>query len=550
MPTNILDKNTGDQLTAAEFNTVKNLVDTNEVQAAAANATAATNASNISTNTTNIATNTASIATNATAAANALNRANHTGTQTASTISDLAATITSNATVAANTAKTGVPSTTGNAGFLYNSATNGITLSYLEGVNEWLDATADAALITALGSATFTNNVATVSGWTASRKHIDGSYFYVANVADTVTRIALGSGTDAVSLQGRNVSTTAPADGQSLVWNNGSSVWEPQTISGSGGGNTFDESVFRVFNSADNTKQMRMDLGAISTGQTRQLVFPDSDVDLSNVRTAAELITDIDAELGSTNWQSGGVAGTNLGWAAATGTVTSSTGGSAVLTLADGTNRGLMSNTDFTKLAGIESNATADQTGAEIVTLLDTQLGGSGWQSGGSGSTDLTWTASTRTVASSSGNDAVITLATTSDAGLMSAADKTTLNDTIQINGTGLVAGDIIYYDGTEFVRDVSAVASAQTTFTLGYKGSIYTASVASAYTITASGLAAGQSAIALITNATEPTFTLSGGTVTKVGWSTNWDASNQNHVTFVAVSSTLVYAYLSGAEA
>lgn len=37
------------------------------------------------------------------------------------------------------------------------------------------------------------------------------------------------------------------------------------------------------------------------------------------------------------------------------------------------------------KLAAIEASATADQTGAEIVSAIDTQLGGSTWQSGGGG---------------------------------------------------------------------------------------------------------------------------------------------------------------------
>lgn len=41
-----------------------------------------------------------------------------------------------------------------------------------------------------------------------------------------------------------------------------------------------------------------------------------------------------------------------------------------------------------TKLAGIESNATADQTGAEIVTSINVELGGTSWQSGGGGSSD------------------------------------------------------------------------------------------------------------------------------------------------------------------
>ena len=37
------------------------------------------------------------------------------------------------------------------------------------------------------------------------------------------------------------------------------------------------------------------------------------------------------------------------------------------------------------KLNGIESGATADQTGPEIVSAIDTELGGSSWQSGGAG---------------------------------------------------------------------------------------------------------------------------------------------------------------------
>lgn len=38
-----------------------------------------------------------------------------------------------------------------------------------------------------------------------------------------------------------------------------------------------------------------------------------------------------------------------------------------------------------TKLAGIEANATADQTGAEIVSAIDTELGQTDWKSGGGG---------------------------------------------------------------------------------------------------------------------------------------------------------------------
>lgn len=46
-----------------------------------------------------------------------------------------------------------------------------------------------------------------------------------------------------------------------------------------------------------------------------------------------------------------------------------------------------------TKLAGIETGATADMTGAEIVSAIDTQLGSTTWQGGGGGggSPILSW---------------------------------------------------------------------------------------------------------------------------------------------------------------
>ena len=68
---------------------------------------------------------------------------------------------------------------------------------------------------------------------------------------------------------------------------------------------------------------------------------------------------------------SGGGA-TNLAYTAAptNGVVTSDTGTDATLTLADGTNAGLLTPAGFTKLAGIEAGATADQTAAEILAAL------------------------------------------------------------------------------------------------------------------------------------------------------------------------------------
>lgn len=65
----------------------------------------------------------------------------------------------------------------------------------------------------------------------------------------------------------------------------------------------------------------------------------------------------------------GGGSATNLGYTASptAGTVTSSTGTSATLTLADGTNAGLFKPADFSKLAGIAAGATANSSDATLL---------------------------------------------------------------------------------------------------------------------------------------------------------------------------------------
>lgn len=71
--------------------------------------------------------------------------------------------------------------------------------------------------------------------------------------------------------------------------------------------------------------------------------------------------------------------GANLAYTASPtdGTVTSDSGTDATLTLAGDTNAGLMAPAEHTKLAGVEANATADQTAAEILAALLT-VDGSG----------------------------------------------------------------------------------------------------------------------------------------------------------------------------
>lgn len=48
-----------------------------------------------------------------------------------------------------------------------------------------------------------------------------------------------GSGSNAVQIQSRGVSSTLPTNGQALVWNNATSQWEPQNQSGTSSGTTW-----------------------------------------------------------------------------------------------------------------------------------------------------------------------------------------------------------------------------------------------------------------------------------------------------------------------
>tara|TARA_S200002703_G_scaffold102303_1_gene88603 strand:+ start:7920 stop:10238 length:2319 start_codon:yes stop_codon:yes gene_type:complete len=95
---------------------------------------------------------------------------------------------------------------------------------------------------------------------------------------------------------------------------------------------------------------------------------------------------------------------TNLSYTAATRVLASSTGTNATLPEATTSNAGLLSSADKTKLDGMDAGA-------------EPNVG-----------TDLTYTASTRVIASSTGDNATLPEATTSNAGLFSSSDKTKLN--------------------------------------------------------------------------------------------------------------------------
>ena len=149
------------------------------------------------------------------------------------------------------------------------------------------------------------------------------------------------------------------------------------------------------------------------------------------------------------SWQddTSGAGGTNLSIANRTGTtldVASSTGTDATIPAASGSEAGLMTDAQYTKLDGIEANATADQTASEIKTAYEsnpntnafddteqTKLAGIEAGAQVNVGTDLsigTHTGTSIEIDSSTGADVAIPSATTTEAGVLNATDKTKLD--------------------------------------------------------------------------------------------------------------------------
>ncbi len=170
-------------------------------------------------------------------------------------------------------------------------------------------------------------------------------------------------------------------------------------------------------------------------------------------QSGSEIVSAIDTQLGSADWRaSSGAGSTNLSTTrnATTVTVASDTGTDATLPAADATDAGVMTAAQFSKLSGIEAGATADQTGSEIVSAIDTQLGSADWRaSSGAGSTNLSTTrnATTVTVASDTGTDATLPAADATDAGVMTAAQFSKLS--------GIEAGATADQTGSEIVSAI-----------------------------------------------------------------------------------------------
>lgn len=117
--------------------------------------------------------------------------------------------------------------------------------------------------------------------------------------------------------------------------------------------------------------------GAVDSvnGQTGVVVLDASDIAFTpGGSTAATTVQDAIEEV-----RDEAAGATDLAWDPATSKVTSNTGTDATLTAVDGSNPGLMTVALKSKLDGIESGATADQSAAEILTAVKTVDGaGSG----------------------------------------------------------------------------------------------------------------------------------------------------------------------------
>ena len=159
-------------------------------------------------------------------------------------------------------------------------------------------------------------------------------------------------------------------------------------------------------------------------------------------QTGPEIVAAIDIELGGTGWQAGQSAATNLSLDFGEDMVVlqSDSGADAVLTAATATAAGVLAAADKAKLDGIQAGATDDQTGPEIVAVINAELGGTAWQGGGSGGSGGAGTnlavlrdAGSLTITSDTGSDAVLPVASATAAGILSAADKAKLD--------GLAAG-------------------------------------------------------------------------------------------------------------
>lgn len=205
--------------------------------------------------------------------------------------------------------------------------------------------------------------------------------------------------TDSIdSLSDVDITTTAPTNGQVLEWDGTNFV-------------PADAAASAVDSVNSQTGTVVLDADDISDATTTNKFTTAAEITkLSGIAAGAEVNVD-----------------TDLSYTASTRVLASSTGNNVTLPEASQTDAGLFSSTDKTKLDGIAS-------GAEV------NVG-----------TNLSYTAATRVLASSTGNDATLPEATTSNAGLLSSSDKTKL-DTMDSGAEPNVGTNLSYTASTRVI--------------------------------------------------------------------------------------------------
>lgn len=184
------------------------------------------------------------------------------------------------------------------------------------------------------------------------------------------------------------------------------------------------------------------------------------------------------------NLDGGGSSGTGGGTDLTTSrnstsvTILSSSGADVAIPAANGSNAGVMTAADFSKLAGIEAGAEVNPTAAEIVAAIDAELGSEDWQEGAAAAAcnlSVTRDATSVTVASSTGDDAVIPAADTDNAGLMTADqfdklagieagadDNYTLSEALGVYAVGFgLAGNWVTQPTLSVTSDGSTISAA-----------------------------------------------------------------------------------------
>jgi hypothetical protein len=294
-------------------------------------------------------------------------------THTASAITDFASAVASNAAVAANTAKVTNATHTGEVtgSTALTIATGAVTLSKM----------ASLATGTIIGRATAGTGVPEALTAAQVRTLLNVADGATANATDASLRDrATHTGTQAVATV---TGLQAALDGKqplATVLTNTTAAFttaQETKLAGIATGATANDTNAALRDRATHTGTQPQssivlagDLAAIEALTGTNNIYYRSAVDTWSAVTIGANLT----FTGGTLAASGGGGATNLSYDAATRTVASDTGTDATLTLADGTNAGLMTAANFTKLGAITGANTGDQTSIVGITGTKSQF--------------------------------------------------------------------------------------------------------------------------------------------------------------------------------